>query len=742
MSVTEFTLKAIPKNANEFGIYDSPSWKNLWNEKPSYLFLVLEVKIVSIDSKWDGPFLKYITLDLSSDGYSSDVFCEELNRPNYIGKNFRVMNFNPEHPGLELRMLNYNFLSPVYNLFIPRGAYHNIILEKDGGELPEENVGSKDWVPPTDQQIDDADDAQFNELVREYNNELKNNFIFRQFSYYDNEINSTRSYWEICHDNDYNNYYNSAGKYGDGGAKEGEGMSANAKFKLPAGIEIKNAGERNNRKGWFKDYCAKKFVGVREAKRKELVKLKEWVNKWREAGNITDLEHNRVIEEWNDLAEGCEISLKYKEIVNKISTEQQYKKYETELNNKIAGGSGGVRADEDLNSLAAGLEKINEEEISNGGDGDGPDSNDTKRRNKKAASRAALKQRNKVLKLRGEIVEWFESLDTGNGKDKYICDYCHQNFNKKTNPPLIQSGKNYCSQDCANKAKGNNDIPQLRTQTITDIQTELDKKPEVKDNELGSYSDWKNKINGLNDKDKINSFKGEVIGEINKVRAKKGNSEELVKLIDEAETKDDFSELNEIMKKIHKFFASSAYKENRVRIDKLEEKLQDLSSESDFVNSVKNQIETGLSDAGLEEGDLGEESKRDFNKLKNGEISIKAEVRKARDRIIEDIGKTHANKEFKKLEEFVDKAIKSGDSTKIEEAKTKIIEFSDKDNEFYKAKDVSKLLEKLSNNQRNDGSSNSNSFPWKIVMPIVLVVALVIGIVVVMVWRKKEVEEE
>ncbi|CAG8746822.1 15421_t:CDS:2, partial [Cetraspora pellucida] len=87
--------------------------------------------------------------------YETDVFYEFLMDPRNLNKDFAIQDLRVGEGKLEVKG---------HSVTIPRDAYHNIIPPVEVGTPLIDN-----YTRPSDADIDNADDATFNNYVRDYN---------------------------------------------------------------------------------------------------------------------------------------------------------------------------------------------------------------------------------------------------------------------------------------------------------------------------------------------------------------------------------------------------------------------------------------------------------------------------------------------------------------------------------------------------------------------------------------------
>ncbi|CAI2161726.1 1300_t:CDS:2 [Funneliformis geosporum] len=261
------------------------------------------------------------------------------------------------------------------------------------------------------------------------------------------------------------------------------------------------------------------------------------------------------------------------------------------------------------------------------------------------------------------------------------------------------------------------DISQVRDRAKSDIQTELNTAPKTENSELGQNADWENKLNGLDKENEINNFKNKLITEIKNIRTRKESGSKLDKLLAEAKSKENYEELEPVMKNIAKFSRTTAYKNKKTEIEAQQRRLQDYDpTGKKYAKTVHTIIGEALSEVSLNEQDLGDKIKKDLKDLKDNNISDKQKIKGIEEAALKKIGETNANKKFKLIKDKADKAISSNDKTKIDEAKTEINNFLAIDDIYFQAKntEAQQLLKCLNiPNQHNNGGDkdNSSNFP-------------------------------
>ncbi|CAI2179252.1 14398_t:CDS:2 [Funneliformis geosporum] len=242
-----------------------------------------------------------------------------------------------------------------------------------------------------------------------------------------------------------------------------------------------------------------------------------------------------------------------------------------------------------------------------------------------------------------------------NGNNEYTCQKCQGKF---TDTPTIKDSKKYCS-TCAKTIpdKDKDDLSQTKINAISAINRALNENPLAEE---------------------INSFKDQVLSNINKKRTQKRTREEIKEEVKELKNKTG-PELYEGVKKLEK---RSKTKED-----------------------IKEIIETKMTECGVKEDELGSEEKSILAKIKNKEHSDKEQFKTDKIRLIEFIYNKEIDKKIKVLEAEVE-AANTIEKKKI--AKDKILEILKEDN-IYVEKNKAKFDSLMVKLNSSSGLNNDNS---------------------------------
>lgn len=670
--------------------------------------------LIELTERRANPFLALTT---------TDVFYDDLTKPENVGKSFSIQDLKIGENKLEVWQLGG---VGEETLVIPRNAYHNITpISKTLGTT------IKNWTPHSHQEIDDADDDTFNRWVKEYNNAVENHYVIKEFNQLTRAINSTGAYYEIFAREDYNKYFTNDLSSDAKRGEQGGGTFTTA-------WEIGRPGAPNGKtKQSFKDDL-KNFSAILknsiDAKEKELTKLRKWIDDWLKEGNLTDPMHNFAVANWrkklndNSFKEVKE----YEELKKKVENANDHKyyqykgKFEEESAKTVEGG---ITASESLGLIKPGLVEIATNEFITA---------DTTIIDKKIAVRNIFrdlrKRAKQVLARKKAVVDLIEGLvKNNNGRDgnKPECPQCHNQFATLS---VSRDGINYCSETCAEAAKKepktDQVISQAQTAAIQTINDALNQNPKTLTNELDSdFHNWETLIKGFNKVEDINNFRDQVLANIQKRQKEKKNEEEEK---DRSEALERESSPENI-KNYEELNGRKKYDKTKVNkaIDQAFQKDPEAIKEA-----IKDVVAAKMTKCGVNESELGSKEKELFSKLKNKEINDKDQLKEAKETLLNFIGDKEVDKKITDLRKRVESTLKSGQKDAIRDELLKLL----KEDNIYMEKrktDINNLLKKSENGSSDTTNNPSPGIPWKIILPIALVVVGVIISVVLVARRRK-----
>ena len=260
-----------------------------------------------------------------------------------------------------------------------------------------------------------------------------------------------------------------------------------------------------------------------------------------------------------------------------------------------------------------------------------------------------------------------------------------QNQEQNNKPPTDDEGDNNPPPNTPPKTTDNpkpqpnsSNLPALCDQAITTITVALNQEPKIPESEL-SNPNWKELIQKATNEKEINNLQEEMLEEIKQKRIAKTNNDKLENLIQQAQTKNDnYEELEAILKQIRELSYLALYQEKRDIIRTLENKLGELSPEK-HQTTVKKEIMEKMSQTKLRPEDLGEETRKKWKKINNGETIDPQKINADKEEIMEKIGEKWAENELKKLLAI---AWQAKTAKEKEGAKQQIIRFIKEQNRF------------------------------------------------------------
>ena len=148
-------------------------------------------------------------------------------------------------------------------------------------------------------------------------------------------------------------------------------------------------------------------------------------------------------------------------------------------------------------------------------------------------------------------------------------------------------------------------------------------------------------------------------------------------------------------------------------------------------------IEKSMAKNEVNENELDDNTKSDWERLKNGEVSQPEEIIEKEKNVLQKVGELGAEKKIIDLINKVKVALKSNNKEEIEKVKREIMEFIEADSIYYSTRksDAQKLLADLNNSTQQTDSPDK--FPWKVVIPLFLLVGVVLAITALVIIRNR-----
>jgi hypothetical protein len=286
------------------------------------------------------------------------------------------------------------------------------------------------------------------------------------------------------------------------------------------------------------------------------------------------------------------------------------------------------------------------------------------------------------------------------------------------------------------KSSGFNDLAVLKSAAIAEINEELLKEPEIKNSELEpSDQNWETAIQNSTEDSQIKLIKSQVLADIKNKRADKEEENEILSLLAQAETKNDYEELAEVISEIKKLFSTNTYQKHEQEIDQQEARLKQLNSQK-YQKNFGDLLDQLAKDGGLNDSNTDAETKKALEKAKN---SGKPEDKKAAE---EQIAQNVAKNDLVDVLTKISKRLEKGSLT-TEEQETfieKLLEITTKNRyakSAYQAQksEVDRILAKLRG--KNQGSTQT-PLREKVILSLMIISLPVIVITGILLWRKKK----
>ncbi|CAG8527376.1 9708_t:CDS:2 [Ambispora gerdemannii] len=225
----------------------------------------------------------------------------------------------------------------------------------------------------------------------------------------------------------------------------------------------------------------------------------------------------------------------------------------------------------------------------------------------------------------------------------------------------------------------------------------------------------------------------------------KTTGDELSRLIREAQELTNYQELEAKLKEIDKYQGEVAYNEQYLEeINQLKIRLGNLDKDK-YGKKVIKEIEDKLTESGIKEKDLDEETKSDLVKIRNGEIKDISKINEIENKIVTKTGDKKSTDSLNKLLEQAKKLVNDiikGNADYLEKELKKIkkglYDFQYSSNVYHnkayqsKEKDVKSMLTKLENYsvQSNTNQPSKDLFRPEIIIPFFLLAVVVVAAIV------------
>lgn len=269
------------------------------------------------------------------------------------------------------------------------------------------------------------------------------------------------------------------------------------------------------------------------------------------------------------------------------------------------------------------------------------------------------------------------------------------------------------------------EIIDIKIQVLADIST----KREAKNKESGKKGDKRKREDEENNAPST-------------PKKPKLDTNQLIQLINEAKTKNTYSELAPILKQIEAYEGEKDYQDNKTEIDKLKAKLITLNS-TDYKIQVAHRIKEKIDKLTDKTGKPNETLINKLEQLKN--TSDTNEITRLEEEINQEVGQTESNLVLDKLINELRAIVKKGQ--KVSELNQKLQEIKDfakstntyQSNSYQLHKSEIEKLEKEVNNLGKSQTRDNGIAPWKIIVPVSLIGGLLITVLLVIRSRRRKI---
>ena len=266
--------------------------------------------------------------------------------------------------------------------------------------------------------------------------------------------------------------------------------------------------------------------------------------------------------------------------------------------------------------------------------------------------------------------------------------------------------------------------------------------PEITDNDLGPYQDWKAKLAELNNLTDIADFQTKLLLHIQNLRQAKReeqrNTENFEKLNNPNATE---QEKEEALNDIEKNEGQQSYEKNRDKVEKAKKEMAKRKA-TEYRNKAFANITAKLTKYGVEENELDNQTKQEIKQLKNGEITEAEKLVEAEMRIIQKIGNKGAEKKITYFIQETEVVLKNKDEAKKENLKIELEEFIHSNNIYYQSQrtQAEALLNRFQNNQNQNNAplhSSPSDFPYGMVISLSLLGLVSVGVLAILFSKKR-----
>ncbi|CFW93194.1 protein of unknown function [endosymbiont DhMRE of Dentiscutata heterogama] len=425
---------------------------------------------------------------------------------------------------------------------------------------------------------------------------------------------------------------------------------------------------------------------------------------------MTDVEYNNLVDQH---AADRSIINRYNELWNKMHEKyQEYERTKGSLLREINEKSSEV-IDPDTGRMVSG-------DLWQGRKITAADSEASKN-NLKALAQKWLKGglNDMMIAKKIEVVELMEEL-VGEGEE---------NDTQNNNPPPTET-------------PNTPNISAFRQEAINTIEVALNLEPKIANNDLDEgYRQWESQINAANEEKDIDNIKDRVLVDI---KAKRKAKKDAANIANNLSTDGkDAEALKKQLEEVEKAKGQQSYEDNQSAIDNLKNELAKKVSYEEYRQVIVETIKKTLTKYNIDANELDSESKEDWEKLKNGEITDPNQVNEIEKKVVKNAGEKGSQKKLTLIFSESQQDLKSGKAAEIKKAKNKLNNFMVSTDIYEKylfsqrEAEAKALLKELENYSSQKTTNSPSKFPWVVIVPVGMVLLIIVGAGMV-IYRKRK----
>lgn len=281
----------------------------------------------------------------------------------------------------------------------------------------------------------------------------------------------------------------------------------------------------------------------------------------------------------------------------------------------------------------------------------------------------------------------------------------------------------------------------FRQKAINTINVTLNLEPKLTNSDLDeNCRQWKEQINAANSEKDIDNIKDRVLIDIKVKKKAKKDAENITQNLQTAGK--DAEELKKQLEEVEKARGQQSYENNQTAIDNLKNELAKKVSEEEYRQIIIDNTKKTMAKYNISLNELDSEIKKEWERLKNGEIKSQDQVNEVEKKVIKNVGEKGSEKKLNLIFSEARTALKSGNKDQIKKVRNKLNSFVVSTDIYEKSlfsrqeKDIKAMISKLENYSTQNQTSSPDQFPWKVVIPIFLILLVAIGLGII-IYRKR-----